>query len=79
MDIDSAMEWEADHAYSECGECAEDYLSCIKKEHLVELENDINSIFEKWLIKHGHWPRFGIIEESKEFDNRLFTQKDADE
>ena len=26
LDIDSAMEWEADHAYSECGECAEDYL-----------------------------------------------------
>ena len=79
IDMDRALEDEGEQAYSECGECAEDYLNTIPKDHLVELENDVNNLFKNWLLKHGHWPRFGTIEDSKEFENRQYKPEAENE
>lgn len=44
--------------YGEMGEVAENYLDDVTKEHLSELEDQLNEVFYKWQEKYNYKPTF---------------------
>lgn len=48
----------AENVYSEVGEAAEDYLSCVRKEDMSELEDLLNDVLHHWMDKHDYKPKY---------------------
>lgn len=58
IDVDSVIERISETMYEDVGEVAEDYLSDVQTEHLLELEEKLNKVFFKWQKEHGYEPAF---------------------
>lgn len=64
IDAQGVIENIQNDMYGEYGEVAEDYLDDVTKEHLSELEDQLNEVFYKWQEKYNYKPTFyGVINE----------------
>lgn len=67
IDVDSLLEDIGDQAYSEFGECAEDYLTDVTSEHQSILEDELNAVFYKWAEKYNYRPHFYTVKNEKPY------------
>ena len=58
VDAEGVIEDIQNDMYGEMGEVAEDYLDDVTKEHLSELEDQLNEVFYKWQEKYNYKPTF---------------------
>lgn len=56
--VDSILDEVSEQAYDEVGDIAEDWLHNVDKNAQNELQNDLNILFEKWLVKYNLKPHF---------------------
>lgn len=54
IDVNDIIESLNDHACSEAGEVAEDFLHYVPKSQRDELEDDLNSVLNVWMMRHEH-------------------------
>jgi len=55
LDVDSILENACEQVYDEVGECAEGFLD-VTKEQQKELEEQLNEVFFKWIVKYNLQP-----------------------
>lgn len=67
IDADSLLEDIGTRAYSEFGECAEDYLTDVTIEHQSILEDELNAVFNKWAEKYNYRPHFYTVKNEKPY------------
>ena len=58
VDVEEVLESVAQRVYDEVGEVSEDYLRIIEREHVDELEENMNKVLNEWLAKHNYEPNF---------------------
>lgn len=58
VDAEGVIEDIQNDMYGEMGEVAENYLDDVTKEHLSELEDQLNEVFYKWQEKYNYKPTF---------------------
>ena len=67
IDVEWVLEDIGNQAYSECGECAEDYLTDVTSEHQSILEDELNAVFYKWAEKYNYRPHFYTVKNEKSY------------
>lgn len=67
IDADSLLEDIGAQAYSEFGECAEDYLTDVTSEHQSILEDELNAVFFKWAERYNYRPHFYTVKNEKSY------------
>lgn len=67
IDADNLLEDIGNRAYSEFGECAEDYLTDVTSEHQSILEDELNAVFYKWAEKYNYRPHFYTVKNEKSY------------
>lgn len=67
IDADSLLEDIGAQAYSEFGECAEDYLTDVTSEHQSILEDELNAVFYKWAERYNYRPHFYTVKNEKSY------------
>lgn len=67
IDADNLLEDIGNRAYSEFGECAEDYLTDVTIEHQNILEDELNAVFNKWTEKYNYRPHFYTVKNEKHY------------
>lgn len=67
IDVEWVLEDIGNQAYSECGECAEDYLTDVTSEHQSILEDELNAVFYKWAEKYNYRPHFYTVKNEKPY------------
>ncbi len=67
IDVEWLLEDIGDRAYSEFGECAEDYLTDVTSEHQSILEDELNAVFYKWAEKYNYRPHFYTVKNEKAY------------
>ena len=58
IDVDTVIENIQDDMYDAYGEFAEGYLEDVKKEDVLSLEKDLNTVLQKWIKKNKYEPNF---------------------
>lgn len=61
LDVDTILEDASNQVYNEVGEVAEGYLDDVTDEQRKELDELLNNVFYKWIIKHGLEPTCYLI------------------
>lgn len=55
----------------EIEEWSEDYLLCVKQEHIDELQKELTDVFRKWETRHGYNnTSFVVLETINPFENK---------
>lgn len=67
IDVEWVLEDIGNQAYSEFGECAEDYLTDVTSEHQSILEDELNAVFYKWAEKYNYSPHFYTVKNEKPY------------
>lgn len=67
IDVEWVLEDIGNQAYSECGECAEDYLTDVTSEHQSILEDELNAVFYKWAERYNYRPHFYTVKNEKSY------------
>jgi hypothetical protein len=62
IDAYAVLDGISENACEECGESGEDYLTCVAKEDIEKLKEQLNKVLNKWLIDTGNEPYFWKIE-----------------
>lgn len=70
VDGDYVCEYDAEQAFDECGEVAEDYLDNISTEAKSELSDELTKVYIKWLKKHNGMPTFWQLGEAELIDEK---------
>ena len=62
VDGERVAEWDANHAYDECSEVADDYRpDGASAGALDELGEALTAVYREWLRKHALWPAFWMV------------------
>ncbi|MGM9519545.1 MAG: hypothetical protein ACI3WS_02610 [Phascolarctobacterium sp.] len=67
VDVDLVIERIQDDAEDETGECADDYLDCVRLADLQKLESMLTETFNKWAAETYNEPNFNIVKEIQEY------------
>lgn len=58
VDADNILDNISENVRDEVGEAADDYLSYVHKEHLSELEEQMNAVLREWMDRHDYYPKY---------------------
>jgi uncharacterized protein YggL (DUF469 family) len=68
VDSECIFETFRDHAYDECGEASEDWLSGVSKEESSNLDEKLTEVIKKWMEETNNKPSFCTFESIDTYD-----------